>query len=230
MIPRLLLGALLLVVAWWTRRHGRALLTAVVQALRGPTTAVPLESDELAALRDMAVRCETLQDALRLRGEMGELPAPDDDLLAGRIDEVIRQLGRGTVIRSGITDVLAGFDEGRVELEVMEARGRLRGAADGAARGQAAEDLRGLGDRQALLDRLHVRRSELERASRQAIVELTRVHQTLRVAGDRKEVVTGEALAALHEAMGRARGALWVGHAVDVEVRDLLRGRTEIDT
>ena len=230
MIPRLLVGALLLVAAWWTRRHGRALLSALAQALRAPVAAVPLESDELAELHDMAARCEPVREALRLRGEMDALPAPDDNQLAGRIDEVLRQLGRATSVRSRITELLGGIDEGHVELDLMEARGRLRGATDGAARGRAAQDLRGLGDQQALLDRLHVRRSELERASRQAIVELTDVHRILRDAGERKEVLAGERLAALHEALGRASGNLSGRHTTDVEVRDLLRGRDEIDT
>ena len=230
MTARLLVGALLLVAAWWARRHARGLLSALARALRGPSTATPLEPDELGDLRDMALRSESLREALSLRSQMDALPAPDDDHLAGRIDDVLRQLGRATAAHARITEILGGFDEGRVELDLMKARELLRGATDGATRTRAAQDLRGMSEQQALLDRLHVRRSELESATRQALAGLGEVHRALQDASARKEALGRRRLEDLHEALSRASEGLPGPHVAELDVRPLLRGADEIDT
>ncbi len=236
MLPRLIIIAVAVGTGWWLWRNRRALFGAVVQAFYRPPPPPPppppLEAGELKGLKALAASNEPLEEALDLRAKISELAgASERDLeVAGRIDGVLRQLGRQIRTRGKVEDTLGEFDEGRMELEMMEARGRLRGAVDEHGRGLAKQSMERLQSQQSLLDRLHVRLAELDQASRDTALDLRSVHLSLLDAASSREGLRGARLAEVRDALGRAGDDVALRTAAEEEVERLLRGGDESDS
>lgn len=238
MLPRLILIAIAVGTGWWLWRSRRALFGAVVRALYRPPPPPPppppLEAGELEELNALAAATDngSLAEALDLRSKIGELAgARERDLeVAGRIDGVLRQLGRQVRTRARVEETLGEFDEGRMELDMMEARGRLRGAVDEQGRTLATQSMERLQSQQSLLDRLHVRLSELDQASRDTALELRNVHLALLDAASSREGLRGAKLAEVRQALGRAGDDVSLRTEAEEEVERLLRGGDETDT
>ena len=236
MLPRLILIAIAVGTGWWLWRNKKPLFQALVQAFYRPPPPPPppppLDVGELKELKALAANNEPLAEGLELRAKIAELAgAGERDLeVAGRIDCVLRQIGRQVRTRARVEETLGEFDEGRMEMDMMEARGRLRGAVDEQGRALATQSMERLHSQQALLDRLHVRLSELDQASRDTALELRNVHLSLLDAASSREGLRGARLANVREALGRAGDDVALRTEAEEEVERLLRGGDETDT
>lgn len=235
MLPRLILIAIAVGSGWWVWRNRRPLFEAVVKALYRPPPPPPppppLEAEELSSLKALAQDDKLLAESLDLRAKISELAGPGhgadaarrDTELAGRIDGVLRQLGRQIRTRARVHEALSDFDEGRMELDMMEARGRLRGAMDDHDRALAKQSMERLQSQQSLLDKLHVRTSELDQASRDTALELRNVHLALLDSASSREGLHGAKLAEIRAALGKAGDDMALRTEAEEEVERLLR-------
>lgn len=236
MLPRLILIAMAVGTAWWLWRSRKLLFQAVVQAFYRPPPPPPppppLDVGELNEMKALSPHNGSLAEALELRAKIAELAgAGECDLeVAGRIDGVLRQLGRQVRTRGRVEDTLGEFDEGRMEIDMMEARGRLRGAVDEQGRALAKQSMERLQSQQALLDKLHVRLSELEQASCDTALELRNVHLAMLDAASSREGLRGARLAEVRLALGRAGDDVALRTEAEEEVERLLRGGDESDS